>query len=82
MTGETMTLPPRRCWRCGRVTPMVWEAGPNRTACPHCYHTQPPRNKPNTVRQMYAWAKLSNDYGRKEGVELAQQRGKRGGKDG
>lgn len=72
----------RRCWHCKRETPILWDQRLNRAYCPHCCHTQPPRNNPNTVKQRVCWGLLRAQYAELEGVSLAMQRGshKTGGK--
>jgi hypothetical protein len=75
MTEEPVLLPARRCWRCRRLTPMLWEERGSWVSCPHCRFYQPPIGQQLTPRLKNRLMLLALDYKRLEGVTVEQQRG-------
>ena len=75
MTDPVVPVGRRRCWFCLAAVMMMWHQGQNRTYCPVCQHTQPPRGNPNTARERIVWALMRSKYHELEGVTIEQQRG-------
>ena len=77
MINGPLVLGHRRCWYCGRNTPILWDAALDRAYCPLCEYTQPPRRAPVTREERRAWTRLRHRYFFREGVGLDEQRGRK-----
>lgn len=65
----------RRCWHCLKNAMMLFDPRLNRTYCPRCDFTQPPRGKPNGGALLLRWRLMAAKYEELEGVTIEQQRG-------